>query len=77
LETFLARSPAHTVSRASALCLLDNTLRLQHEFEAASRAAEEALTIYRELGDGQGIAEATAGLGLVAANRGDYGLGPR
>src|SRR5262249_44105160 len=74
LDVFLARSPVPSASRATALLVLDHTLRFLHEFELAGRAAHEALAIYRKLGDERGIAEATSHVGLVVANQGDYEL---
>jgi non-specific serine/threonine protein kinase len=75
VEMFLAAAPAPNASRASALLVLDHTLRHLHEFELAGRAAEEALAIYRELGDERGIAEANSHLGMVEASRGRYASG--
>jgi non-specific serine/threonine protein kinase len=77
LEVFLVRSPVPSASRASALLWLDHTLRFLHEFELARRAANEALAIYRELRDEQGIAEAMSHVGMVVANQGDYQSGLR
>lgn len=77
LDVFLARSPVPSASRATALLVLDHTLRFLHEFELAGRAAHEALAIYCELGDEQGIAEATSHVGMVVANQGDYQSGLR
>jgi non-specific serine/threonine protein kinase len=77
LETFLAKAPAPTVSRANALLAHCHAVRLLHEFALAERGSEEALGIYRELGDEPGIAHALASLGLGAANRGNYALGLR
>ena len=73
LETFLARAPEPTASRAEALLILGHHLRWFHEFEAAGRASDEAMEIYVALGDDPGIAAATAARGLVAANKGEYG----
>src|SRR5262249_26299684 len=77
VDMFLARARTPTARPANALLLLYHSLRFLHEFELAGRAADEALAIYTELGDEQGIAEATSHVGMVAANRGDYVLGLR
>jgi tetratricopeptide (TPR) repeat protein len=75
IEKFVALSPVGGVARADALVALDHNLRLLHEFAPAEQAAREALAIYHEHGDKRGIADATAHLGLVKANRGDYEFG--
>jgi predicted ATPase/DNA-binding SARP family transcriptional activator/DNA-binding CsgD family transcriptional regulator len=43
------------------------------DFEQASAAYEERLSIYRKLGDKEGIAKSLGNLGVLALYRGDYG----
>jgi non-specific serine/threonine protein kinase len=72
LETFLAKAPEPNASRAEALLLLGHHLRWLHEFTRAGHVSDEALAIYVALADDRGIAAATAAVGIVAANDGDY-----
>jgi predicted ATPase/transcriptional regulator with XRE-family HTH domain len=77
LETFLARAPESTASRAAALLMLGHYLRWLHRFAEAARASDEALAIYVALHNEGGIALARGAQGLVAANCGDYTLARR
>ena len=45
----------------------------QGDYEGASAAYEERLSIYRSLGDEEGIAHSLGNLGTVAISQGDYG----
>jgi predicted ATPase/DNA-binding CsgD family transcriptional regulator len=71
LERALATDGGALEARAKAL---DGLLRLcsrRADYASAAAAGEEALILFRTLGDKRGVASALNGLGLTAAERGD------
>ena len=64
--------PDHTAARGKALMWLGHWLRWQGEFAAAGRAADEAMAIFRDLGDEVSMNAARAERGLVCGNLGEY-----
>jgi tetratricopeptide (TPR) repeat protein len=72
LETALARSPsAPPALRAKALSGLGVLLEASGDSERAKTYHQEALALYRELGDEPGMADALENLGIVAETEGD------
>jgi predicted ATPase/class 3 adenylate cyclase len=72
LETALRLSPsAPPALRAKALSGLGVLLEAGGDYERAKFHHEEALALYRDIGDEPGIADALENLGIVAANQGD------
>ncbi|HXD09311.1 MAG TPA: NB-ARC domain-containing protein, partial [Anaerolineales bacterium] len=81
LSTALSKTGAQqrTITRAHALTLLANHIYLQSDYPAMHAPAEEALSIWRELG-AQGKAGAAFALDLLgelATEEGDYESAPR
>jgi predicted ATPase len=72
LETALKRNVAAPAAlRAKALSGLGVLLEASGNYERAKACHEEALAIFREVGDEPGIAEALENLGIVASSEGD------
>jgi predicted ATPase/DNA-binding SARP family transcriptional activator len=72
LASFLAESRGDPALRAGALYGASALAYSQGDYHAAACSAQEALTLYRALGDRQGTAAALGGLATVARGRGDY-----
>ncbi len=72
LESLLARTAARTSQRAWALLAVGSFAAEQADYAAARRFQEEALAIYREIGDPGGIGRALHRLGTIAFAQGDY-----
>jgi predicted ATPase/DNA-binding CsgD family transcriptional regulator len=76
----LARAETHarTVTRARALTLMANLVYLQSDYPAMHPIAEEALSIWQELGEEgrSGLATTLDLLGELATEEGDYELAP-
>lgn len=71
LETFIAQSPPPTAARGKALQAANVFAVYQGEYETAQAHMEEALSIFQQLGDQQGIATAFNELGVIARYRGE------
>jgi predicted ATPase/class 3 adenylate cyclase len=74
LGALLLTEPAlgRTATRARILARAAELAYRQSDYSATMSFAEESLTIYREVGDGQGIASALIKLGNAATEMGDY-----
>jgi predicted ATPase/DNA-binding SARP family transcriptional activator len=72
LEEALAGVAGSPALRAEALTGLGQLAYRQGAFEAAKRAWEESLELYRQLRNGTGIARSIGELGSVAYSEGDY-----
>ena len=59
-------------ARARALAGLARLATLRGEIDRPWALQEEALALYRELGDSAGLARSSRSLGILAASRGDY-----
>ena len=59
-------------ARAKALRVLANLAVEQGDYERAETSAEEALALFRELGDEKGVSDSLGELGWVSLFRGDY-----
>jgi non-specific serine/threonine protein kinase len=69
----LPGAEARTAARAEALSGAGVLAWLQNDWGAARALHEESLTIFRELGDKQGVANSLRLLGEVARDQGDWG----
>jgi tetratricopeptide (TPR) repeat protein len=72
LESLLARDGSPTAARAKGLAAAALMARHTGDVAAVRSRADEALALYRSLGDASGIAMATLFLGLAPADEGDY-----
>ncbi|MFN8483061.1 MAG: tetratricopeptide repeat protein [Anaerolineae bacterium] len=72
LEALLGRAPARTVVRAWGLLAAGSFAAEQGDYAAAQRFQDEALAIYRELGDRGGLGRALHRLGTIAFAQADY-----
>lgn len=71
VEEYLQLTSAPTAARAKALVVAAATAVYQRDLSVARTRVEEALTIYRRLGDKAGTGRALNELGLVASYQGD------
>jgi predicted ATPase/class 3 adenylate cyclase len=72
LERLLARDARPTAARAKALNAAGLMAQHSGDVVAHRRRAEEALALYRDVGDAHGIAMSTLLLGQALAHEGDY-----
>ncbi|MFN8474704.1 MAG: tetratricopeptide repeat protein [Anaerolineae bacterium] len=72
LESLLARAQDQTVLRAWGLLAAGSFAAEQGDYVAAQTLQEEALAIYRELGDTRGLGRALHRLGSIYYAQGDY-----
>jgi predicted ATPase/DNA-binding CsgD family transcriptional regulator len=72
LEGALSGRDAAPASRAKALLGAGVLALLRCEYDRAKGHLEEALVLYRGLGDGEGVASALQALGSIARERADY-----
>ena len=72
LEQALALDGQHTIARAKALDGLAGMLSFSDDTTAMGARAEEALAIYRRLGDRRGIAESLFSVGVAVGEGGDW-----
>lgn len=73
LETMLAAGEAAPARpRAAALNAAGRLANRQDDYERAETLHEEALVLWRELGDQQGTADSLSNLGRLASRRGDF-----
>jgi tetratricopeptide (TPR) repeat protein len=67
-----AAAQEHTTARAEALRGAGGLAYRQGDYASAQALLEEALAIFREIGDKAGIANSLGNLGIVAREQGDY-----
>jgi len=72
LEQFISRSSQHTAVRGKVLIGASAFAVYQGKYTTAREYADEALSIFRELGDRRSMARAFNELGLVALYQGRY-----
>ncbi len=70
-------APRPTPDRARGLSCVGNLAWTQNDYAEARRRFEEALGIFRELDDRNGVARALASLGLVTSFQGDHAAARR
>src|SRR5919199_2165671 len=71
-EAALEEVPAHCLGKADRLLEQGIEQQKAHQFEAALQSFQEALNLYTELQDRQGIGRVISGLGLTAYMLGDF-----
>jgi predicted ATPase/DNA-binding CsgD family transcriptional regulator len=72
LEWVQTERRGSTAVRAGALIQAATLAHWRDEYELAQALSSESLSVYRELGDAQGMANALFGLGNASQYRGDY-----
>ena len=71
-EALAGNAEDRAEAQAKALRVLANLAVEQGDYERAETAAEEALALFRELGDEKGVSDSLGELGWVSLLRGDY-----